>query len=362
LSQNIVAGVGQIPARVVAAKAGILKSLPKEFTPSEAHIQIARRLSRSPQKLAEELAQFYGHDFDQPTYIPGMALIGQMRLGHLADVEKLAEPYSSGAKDPLGARPSSLNLAGHLVFAELAQRTGNTRYVELVRKAADLGFTETGEMKESMPFHDEMSDSVFMGTSILVKAGKLTGERKYFDMAARHLAFMAKLDLRTDGLYRHSPLTDAAWGRGNAFAAFGLGFALTDYPKDYPQYAGVLLAYQQLMAALARFQDQEGMWHEVIDEPGSYPEFSATAMIATMMMRGVRNGWLDRGAYQSRVDKAWRGVLARVGPDGILMDVCESTNKQKTLKDYLQRAAILDKDPRGGAMALLFATEMAGLQ
>jgi hypothetical protein len=41
--------------------------------------------------------------------------------------------------------------------------------------------------------------------------------------------------------------------------------------------------------------------------------------------------------------------------------VCESTNKQPSLDAYLYRAAILGQDPRGGAMALLFATEMAGL-
>jgi hypothetical protein len=44
------------------------------------------------------------------------------------------------------------------------------------------------------------------------------------------------------------------------------------------------------------------------------------------------------------------------------VDVCEGTGKQKSLLDYLNRAAILDRDPRGGAMALLFATEMAGLK
>ena len=362
LSENTVAGVGLVPARVVSAKAGILKLMPKDIAFSPAHMEIARRISRLPQKAAEELAAVYGHDFDQPTYIPGMALIGQMRLGHVGDVEKLVAPYVNGTKDPLGARPSSLNLAGHLVFAELAQRTKNPRYIAMVRKAADLGFTETGEMKEAMPFHDEMSDSVFMGTSILVQAGKLTGERKYFDMAARHLAFMQKLDLRADGLYRHSPLTDAAWARGNAFPSLGLTLTLSDFPKDHPEYQRILLAYQQLMAALARFQDDDGTWHEVVDEPGSYREFSATAMIGFSMLRGIRNGWLDRAAYQPRVDKAWRAVLARIGAEGVLLDVCESTNKQKTLADYVWRAAIFDKDPRGGGMALLFATEMAGLQ
>jgi rhamnogalacturonyl hydrolase YesR len=213
-----------------------------------------------------------------------------------------------------------------------------------------------------MPFHDEMSDSVFMGTVILAKAGKLTRERKYFDMAARHLAFMEKLDLRPDGLYRHSPLTDAAWGRGNAFPALGLALTLTDFPKDHPEYGRILLAYQQLMAALAQRQDRDGMWREVIDEPASYAETSATSMIAFSMLRGIRNGWLDRASYQPRLDRAWKSVLARIGPEGVLMDVCESTNKQKTLEDYLHRAASLDKDARGGAMALLLATEMAGLE
>src|SRR5262249_5221444 len=160
-----------------------------------------------------ELAPFYGHDFDQLTYIPGMALIAQMRLGNVAEVRKLAEPYLDPAKNIL-ARASSLTLAGHLVFAELATRTGDKRYIELVRKAADLGCRNAGERKESMPFHDEMSDSFFMATPIVTQAGKLTGERKYFDMAARHFDFMQKLDLRPDGIYRHSPLTETAWGRG----------------------------------------------------------------------------------------------------------------------------------------------------
>ena len=34
-------------------------------------------------------------------------------------------------------------------------------------------------------------------------------------------------------------------------------------------------------------------------------------------------------------------------------------SEQKTLEDYLRRTAILDRDARGGAMALLLATELA---
>jgi rhamnogalacturonyl hydrolase YesR len=247
------------------------------------------------------------------------------------------------------------------LFGELAERTRDPRYVELVRKAASFGFTETGEMREVMPFHGEMSDSVFMDFSILAKAGKITGEKKYFDMAARHLAFMRKLVERPDGLFRHSPLTDAAWGRGNAFPALGLALALSDFPKDHPEFNHILQTYQSYMAKLAQFQDEDGLWRQVVDHPGSYPEFTSTAMIGFVMQRGIRNGWLDARRYQPVVQKAWQAVLTRSGTDGVFMDVSESTNKQPTLDDYLHRAAILDRDQRAGAMAMMFATEMAEL-
>ena len=361
ISRSGPAEAGLIPAQRVAVKAGILESVPKEIQASPADLEMNRRRARSPLQLAAELAMFYGHDFAEPSYIPAVALIAQRYLGNIAEVERLVAPYVDGSKDSL-ARATSPGFAGHLIFAELAQRTGNPRYLQLVRKVADLGFTDRGEMKESMPLHEEMSDSVFMGCPILAKAGLLTGERRYFDMAARHFRFMEKLDLRRDGIYRHSPLTDAAWGRGNAFPALGLALTLSDFPISHADFPGMLLAFQRLVAALIKFQGADGMWREVVDEPASYPEFSATAMIATAMLIGIRHGWLDSRSYQPRVDKAWEAVVRRVGPQGRLMDVCESTGKQKSETDYLRRAAILGQDPRGGAMALLLATQMAGLK
>ncbi len=359
LSDNPAAGVGTIPVRVIPLRPGILKTLPA-LNASVAHIEMYRRRNLSAKLAAEQLGHVYGHTLDQPIYIEGIALMGQLRLGNLAEVQKLAEPYANGTKNAL-ARPSALVLAGHLIFAELAEKTKDDRYKKLVLDAANLGFTATGELKESMPFHDEMSDSFFMTLPLLAKAGKLSGERRYYEMISRHFDLMTKLDLRADGLYRHSPLTDAAWGRGNAFPALGLTLTLADLPKTDPAYDKILLAYRNLMSALARFQDDSGMWREVIDEPGSYAETSATSMIGYAMSRGLKNGWLDK-AYQARVDQAWKGVVSRISADGTIIDVCESTNKQKTLEDYLHRVALFEKDPRGGAMALLFAAEMAGLE
>jgi len=360
LATDTVAGAGRIPAQVEPIRRQLLDVKSGSLRRSEAHREMDRRLMRTPRQFADELAETYGHDFDQPLYIQALALVAQSRLGHVYDVRPLVEPYVNGTKNSL-ERPSSLVLAGHIVFTELARKLKDPRYVEMVRKVADLGFDANGQMKESMPYHDEYSDSLFMGTVIAAQAGALTGERKYFDLAARHVAFMQKLVLRPDGLYRHTPLTDAAWGRGNGFPAIGLALTLSEFPKSHPDYEHLLHDFQAHMAALAKYQDRDGLWHNVIDYPGAYPEFTATAMIGFSMLRGVRSGWLPSAQYRPIVDKAWRAVLARVGNEGRIVDACESTTKMKTVEEYLHRAAILGPDPRAGAMALLFATEMAGL-
>src|SRR6185369_10205962 len=179
-------------------------------------------------------------------YIDAIALLGRLRLGELNEVKRLAEPWVDGTKDSL-ARPSALGMAGHIVFTELARLTRDPRYTALVRKVADLGFDATGQMLEAMPYNDGYSDSVFMGTTILAQAGALSGERKYFEMADRHLRFMEKLDLRPDGLYRHRPEADVPWGRGNGFAATGLAMTLSELPKQHPGHAHALQAYRNLM-------------------------------------------------------------------------------------------------------------------
>jgi rhamnogalacturonyl hydrolase YesR len=356
LGAERVADMGRIPARRWSGTAVDLAVQIGATPKSEAHTELERRRARSPRQLAEELATQYGHDFDQPLYIGAITLIARMRLGELDDVRRLVEPYVDGTKDSL-ARPNALVMAGHIVFTELARRTSDPRYVAAVRKVADLGFDASGRMLEAMPYHGEFSDSVFMGTAIVAQAGALTGERRYFDMADRHLRFMQQLDLRPDGLYRHQPATDAAWGRGNGFAALGLALTLAELPRDHEGYAHALQSYRRLMAALLLLQTRDGLWRNVVDHPGAYAEFSATAMIGFALQRGLDKGWIDGRRYREAVDRAWLAVNSRTSAAGTFIDVCESTARMTSLEQYLQRTAILGKDPRAGAMAMLFATE-----
>ena len=77
LSDLPVAGIGRLPARRVEASARLLEMIPATIAESEARREINGRGRRSPRQVAVELARVYGQDFEQFTYIPGMALIGR---------------------------------------------------------------------------------------------------------------------------------------------------------------------------------------------------------------------------------------------------------------------------------------------
>ena len=95
-----------------------------------------------------------------------------------------------------------------MLFYEIARRTGDERAAKLVIRAANSGFAENGSPRDFMPLHGGWSDSLFMDIPILAKAGALSGDRKYFDMAARHFFFMQTIVRRPDGLTgtRHRPM------------------------------------------------------------------------------------------------------------------------------------------------------------
>lgn len=320
-----------------------------------ARTEMMNRTNRSPQQVASKLAENYGHQFGG-SYIEALALIARLRLGQVDETKKIALSFLQESETP----KSSSHFAGSLIFAELAKNSPEAK--QRVIDVASLAFdSKTEKPLEAMPGHSEMSDSVFMACPILAKAGKLSGKERYFEQCYRHLKFMQKHCLRPDGLYRHSPLDEAAWGRGNGFPALGLALVLEDFPKDHPGYEKILASLQKHLEALAPHQDYSGMWHQVIDHPDSYAEFTSTCMISFAIARALHHNWIDAKEWEPRLQRSWTAIKSRIGTDGdTLTDVCTGTGKQKSLEDYYQRKAILGHDDRGGAMALLFATEMMG--
>jgi rhamnogalacturonyl hydrolase YesR len=370
------AGVGNIPAIEFVCPADFLNRILTVFLAqleqhklpeiSSAHQEMLNRRKRTPLEIAEQLDKVYGHHLNKVIYQPALSLIARLNLDDLQggksrykDVEKIVADYASGKKPTLGDRPSGSVTAGHLIFVELAHRADKEKYLPLVKRAADQIFDVDGKPGPVMPAHSEMSDAVFMGAPILAAAGNLTGNKQYYDLCLKHVRFMQKLCLREDGIYRHSPLDEAAWGRGNGFPALGLALVLSEIPESHPVHQTLREDLQKHLKALCEHQDPTGMWHQVIDEPGAYREMTSTCMISFAILRGLRNGWLEETKFAPVIERSMPAIKDRIAPNGELIDVCTGTGKQKNLLAYYDRPAILGRDERGGAMAFMAVTEYA---
>ena len=141
-------------------------------------VEVAKRLKRSPTEVAVQLSRRYGRALKQVQYIPAVAVIGRLRLGELIgdasyreDVDKVISPFRDGVQKAIGEKPNGSDLAGHLIFGELALRAHDDKLTALTKAAADFAFDDKGEPREAAPFHNEMSDAVFMSCPLLTQAG-----------------------------------------------------------------------------------------------------------------------------------------------------------------------------------------------
>lgn len=308
-----------------------------------------RRLKRDAVEVFNALTTHYGNEFDG-SYLDAIALIAKKHAGARHNAKDLAR---SILETPVST--NSGKLAGNLLFAHINEPWAQNR----LQNAADQAFSENGDPLEAMPGHNEMSDSIFMAAPILAATGAQTGDSKYFDQTANHVRFIQSLCLREDGIYRHSPKNEAAWGRGNAFPALGIVMALDHFPEDHAEHSFLVESFQRHMEALATHQSIDGMWHQLIDLSDTYVEFSASCMIAYSIARGIQSGWLDEAIWNPRLSAAWETIKTLISEDGsTFVNVCPSTGKQDTLEDYYQREPLIAQDRRAGAMAMLLAQEM----
>ena len=205
-------------------------------------------------------------------------------------------------------------------------------------------------------------DDLYMSVPFLAQMGGLTGERKYFDDAARQvIQYADRLMNPATGLFDHSWFahepTDPKfyWGRGAGWALMAISELLSVMPESHPQRARILEIYRRGAQGAAAVQSGTGMWHQLLDKPDSYLETSASAMFTFAIARGVNRGWLQP-VYGPVAQAGWRAVEQRVRADGTLDGACVQTTAAYDAVYYYNRPT----DPK--AMQGFGAVLMAGAE
>ncbi len=181
-------------------------------------------------------------------------------------------------------------------------------------------------------------DDMFMITAVQTEAYRATKDEKYLNRAANEMVVYLDSLQQPNGLFYHAPDVPFFWGRGDGWMASGMSLLLQVLPPEHPNYKRILSSYKKMMATLLKYQDEDGMWHQLIDKPDiSWPETSSSAMFTFAFITGVKHGWLDKDVYGPAARKGWLGLQNYIDEHGDTHNVCEGTGKKNDLQYYLDR-------------------------
>ncbi|NOZ61058.1 MAG: glycoside hydrolase family 88 protein [Calditrichaeota bacterium] len=272
-------------------------------------------------------------------------------------------------------RLSMLDDAGAptLPYVDLYAEQKNENYWKIIARNANYVMKGQVRLADSTFCRPEpepgtvWADDLFMSAPFLLRMGKITGEQKYFDDAARQVLqfhkylFNEKEKLFFHGYFdRRKENSVALWGRANGWIAWAISETLLHLPESHENYAVILKIYRKFMSGLAAVQGENGLWHQILDHPESYEETSCTAMFVLAMARGIRNHWLD-SSYLEIVRKGWQGLVGKIDADGTVHGICRGTGIGNDLNFYFSRKRF-DNAPHGLGAIITAAIEITRLE
>jgi len=327
---------------------------PKGASPEEVGNRIAERFLSQPHSQYGRV----GKTPKQITYPDVCTWYGALAFSKATGNNGLRARLIKRFDPLLGADARLVPLPNHVdnnVFGavplELYLQTRDVRYLALGKSFADAqwapaaGTCDTPEARawtaRGLTWQTRLwIDDMFMITMVQAQAFRATGDRSYIDRAAREMVVYLNELQRPNGLFFHAPDVPFFWGRGNGWMAAGTAELLRSLPADNPDRPRILEGYRKMMASLLKYQAQDGMWRQLIDDEGAWPETSGTGMFAFAMITGVKNGWLDAETYGPAARKAWLAMVGYINENGDIRDVCEGTNKKADRQYYLDRKRI----------------------
>jgi unsaturated rhamnogalacturonyl hydrolase len=201
-------------------------------------------------------------------------------------------------------------------------------------------------------------DGIYMACPFMAEFGRVTGELKWVDEAARQILLIARHTRdATTGLYFHGwdecrserwadPTTGRSpciWGRAVGWYVMGIIETLEQMPPDHARRPEIVALLRGLAAAVGHAQHPAtGVWYQILDQPGrdgNYLESSASCMFTFALAKAARLGHL--GAADAAV--------ARRGYDGVLSHFVKTHDAFVDLTDTCQVAGLAGNPYRDGS-------------
>lgn len=227
--------------------------------------------------------------------------------------------------------------------------------------------------KEMMHHFHNMTmwaDDLYMSVPFLVRYSQFTGDQKYLDDAANQFfGFKKRLFMPEEKImshvydFKYDSKTNVPWGRGNGWVVFSMTELLEVLPEDHPKRNDLIEFLNTLCEGYLALQDDEGMWHQVLNDHESYPETSCTSMFIYAFSRGIRFGWLKSPEkYVKAIYKAWKGISkTSVDSNGNVYGVCRGSEFSFIADYYKYELGWNLNDTHGTGIVMLAGIEVIRL-
>lgn len=210
-----------------------------------------------------------------------------------------------------------------------AKHTGDP----LFRKGADemLEVIKTTKHKTSdgIIYHTQepqkgiWSDFNYMLPPFLVASGEYAEAMKQIEGYRKYLYNT------TDKLYSHMWDDDKKqlnradyWGVGNGWSAAGFTRIIGMLPDSMMSEKKLLIGYtRDIIDGCLKYHRPDGLFHNVINKPATFPEVNLAQMLAYSIFRGVTAGYIDK-SYLKPAELMRKAANDRVDKLGYVHEVC----------------------------------------
>lgn len=232
--------------------------------------------------------------------------------------------------------------SGKVLF-DLYRETGDERYNKamdvLIRQLKNQPRTLEGGFWHKLIYQHQMwLDGLYMASPFMAQYGAEFNKPEWIDEAVKQfrLCHEHTYDAKT-GLYHHAwdesksqrwanPKTGHSpnfWGRSIGWWFMAMVDVLDFVPENHPGRADLIGYIKGLAEALPKYQDKDGLWYQVIDQPtrkGNFPEASVTTQCMYGYAKAVNKGYIDI-KYRAIAEKALQGLKDKLlveTPNGTL--------------------------------------------
>ncbi len=242
------------------------------------------------------------------------AVVNQLKDGRLGLNEgkgAVADPASNGEPVLFAAR-----VTGDAVLARAAARM------------LDFLLYKAPRTRDGIIYHNHIEnqiwvDACYMGPPFLAVAGypkeavkQLVGYRdRLFDSDMQLYYHIWDEDLQEYG-------RKLFWGVGNGWAAAGMARVIRALPDGVAKDKAMLVGFvREILDGALKHQREDGLFHDILDDPATFVETNAAQMLSYVIYRGVRGGWLD-SVYLKDADRMRKAAHTKVDAYGLVQGVC----------------------------------------